>query len=125
EGHQRHTTIVGAGTPAPPAPPGRTVGSAVMDAGSARTDGHEEAGRPRGPGGGRLVLAATPLGNARDASPRLCAALAEADVVAAEDTRRTRALAAALEVTIGGRVVSFYDQVESARIPSLVDAVAA
>lgn len=87
-----------------------------MDRGSAITDG--------GSCGGRLVLAATPLGNAGDASPRLRAALAEADVVAAEDTRRTRALAAALEVAIGGRIVSFYDQVESARIPALVDAVA-
>ncbi len=75
-------------------------------------------------GDGLLMLAATPLGDVRDASPRLREALATADVVAAEDTRRTRALAASLEVTIGGRVVSFYDQVESARLPALVEAVA-
>ncbi len=86
-------------------------------------DAHEQAAQDRGAAGGRLVLAATPLGNARDASPRLRAALAEAGVVAAEDTRRTRALAAALDVAIGGRIVSFYDQVESARIPALVEAV--
>jgi len=71
-------------------------------------------------GSGRLVLAATPLGDVRDASPRLVEALATADVVAAEDTRRLRALAAALGVTLSGRVVSFYDAVESARLPGLL-----
>jgi 16S rRNA (cytidine1402-2'-O)-methyltransferase len=69
---------------------------------------------------GRLVLAATPLGDARDASPRLVAALATADVVAAEDTRRLRALAAALDVTVRGRIVSHYDAVEAARLPGLL-----
>ncbi|MFZ2178402.1 MAG: 16S rRNA (cytidine(1402)-2'-O)-methyltransferase [Rhodococcus sp. (in: high G+C Gram-positive bacteria)] len=74
---------------------------------------------------GRLVLAATPMGNVGDASPRLRTALATADVVAAEDTRRTKALASALDVTITGKVVSFYDQVEVARLPALVADVAA
>ena len=74
--------------------------------------------------GGCLVLAATPLGNIGDASARLRTALETADVVAAEDTRRTRSLASALGVQIGGRVISFYDQVEAARLPGLVEAVA-
>ncbi|MBB4911190.1 16S rRNA (cytidine(1402)-2'-O)-methyltransferase [Actinophytocola algeriensis] len=72
---------------------------------------------------GRLVLAATPLGDSRDASPRLVEALTSADVIAAEDTRRTRALASALGATPGGRVVSFYDAVETSRIGGLVAAV--
>jgi 16S rRNA (cytidine1402-2'-O)-methyltransferase len=72
---------------------------------------------------GRLVLAATPLGDVRDASPRLASALAEADVVAAEDTRRFRSLATALGVTPRGRVVSFYEDVESARLPKLLEAL--
>ena len=72
---------------------------------------------------GALVLAATPLGNCRDGSSRLVAALGSADVVAAEDTRRLRALAAALGVTVTGRVVSHYEAVETARIPALLDAV--
>ena len=42
--------------------------------------------------GGRIVFAATPLGNPLDASIRLIDALGSADVIAAEDTRRTRAL---------------------------------
>ncbi|WP_375296031.1 16S rRNA (cytidine(1402)-2'-O)-methyltransferase [Saccharothrix sp.] len=74
-------------------------------------------------GSGRLVLAATPLGDVRDASPRLVDALATADVVAAEDTRRLRALAAALDVEVGGRVVSFYDQVETSRLPGLLESL--
>jgi 16S rRNA (cytidine1402-2'-O)-methyltransferase len=72
---------------------------------------------------GRLVLAATPLGDARDASARLVEALTTADVVAAEDTRKTRALAAALGATLTGRVVSFYDAVETSRLGGLVAAV--
>jgi 16S rRNA (cytidine1402-2'-O)-methyltransferase len=71
---------------------------------------------------GKLVLAATPLGDSRDASPRLVEALSTADVIAAEDTRRTRSLAAALGAT-PGKVVSFYDAVETSRIGGLVAAV--
>ncbi|MFJ6669791.1 16S rRNA (cytidine(1402)-2'-O)-methyltransferase [Actinosynnema sp. NPDC091369] len=74
-------------------------------------------------GSGRLVLAATPLGDVRDASPRLVEALGTADVIAAEDTRRLRSLASALGVTPSGRVVSFYDQVETARLPGLLEAL--
>ncbi len=71
-------------------------------------------------GGGRLLLGATPLGQPSDASARLVSALATADVVAAEDTRRVRTLAIALGVRIAARVVSFFDQNEAARVPALV-----
>lgn len=74
---------------------------------------------------GALVLAATPMGRYDDASPRLVEALRTADIVAAEDTRRARALAAGLEVTIAGELISYYDQVEAARTPRLVEAIAA
>jgi len=67
-----------------------------------------------------LLVAATPIGNPADASDRLREALASADVVAAEDTRRVRRLAAALGITIAGRVVSYYDAVERARTESLL-----
>lgn len=76
-----------------------------------------------GNGSGRLVLAATPLGDARDASVRLADALGTADIVAAEDTRRLRALATALGVSQAGRVVSYYDSVEATRTPALLDAL--
>jgi 16S rRNA (cytidine1402-2'-O)-methyltransferase len=70
---------------------------------------------------GVLLLAATPLGNPQDASARLRSALATADVVAAEDTRRLTRLASALDVSVTGTVVSFYEDVERARIPRLLD----
>lgn len=74
---------------------------------------------------GRVVLAATPIGNPGDASDRLRQVLETADVVAAEDTRRLRTLAAALEVTIGGRVMSFYEHNEAGRVPQLLERVRA
>jgi 16S rRNA (cytidine1402-2'-O)-methyltransferase len=74
---------------------------------------------------GRLLLGGSPLGQPGDASKRFTDALARADVVAAEDTRRIRALAQSLGVTISGRVVSLFDQNETARVPSLVADIAA
>ena len=75
--------------------------------------------------GGVLVLAATPIGRVEDAPPRLARELAEADVVAAEDTRRLKRLAADLGVTVGGRVVSYFEGNEAARTAGLVDALEA
>ena len=71
-------------------------------------------------GRGVLVLAATPIGRVADASSRLAEELAGADVVAAEDTRRLRRLAADLGVVIGGRVVSHFDGNETTRAADLV-----
>lgn len=73
---------------------------------------------------GTLVLAATPIGNTDDASPRLRRLLADADVVAAEDTRRVQALAARLGVRIGGRVLAVHDHNEAARADDLLGVVA-
>ena len=74
---------------------------------------------------GILLVAATPLGNVGDASARLRDALASADVVAAEDTRKARRLAADLGVRIGGKVISHYDAVESERAQVIAGHVAA
>ena len=74
---------------------------------------------------GILLVAATPLGNVGDASARLRDALANADVVAAEDTRKARRLAADLGVRIGGKVISHYDAVESERAQVIAEHVAA
>jgi 16S rRNA (cytidine1402-2'-O)-methyltransferase len=68
-----------------------------------------------------LVLAATPIGRASDASPRLAEELARADVIAAEDTRRLARLAAELGVDVKGRVTSYFEGNESARTPRLVE----
>jgi len=70
---------------------------------------------------GRVILAATPLGNVGDASSRLSQALASVDIVAAEDTRRVRRLAQDLQISIGGRLTSFFDGNERSRVPTLLD----
>ena len=62
-----------------------------------------------------LTLAATPLGNPGDASLRLKEAIASAEVIAAEDSRRFHRLAADLGVTFTARVISFFDGNETAR----------
>ncbi|WP_408631957.1 16S rRNA (cytidine(1402)-2'-O)-methyltransferase [Micromonospora palythoicola] len=70
---------------------------------------------------GRLILLGAPLGNPADASSRLRDTLAAADVVAAEDTRRLNRLARDLDVTIAGRIVSYFEGNEERRTPELVD----
>jgi 16S rRNA (cytidine1402-2'-O)-methyltransferase len=72
-----------------------------------------------------LVLAATPIGDPDDASPRLRRALETADVIAAEDTRRLHRLAAALGVTITAKLVAVFDAAERGRAAGLLDEVEA
>ena len=67
------------------------------------------------PAVGTLILAAAPIGRLEDASRRFAAELAAAPVIAAEDTRRLRRLAARLDVELTGRLVSYYDAVEAER----------
>jgi len=69
---------------------------------------------------GTLVLAATPIGDPRDAAPRLAEELLGADVIAAEDTRRLRRLLGNLGVEPRGKVVSYHEHNEAARTPDLV-----
>ena len=65
---------------------------------------------------GTLIVAAAPLGQPADASPRLAGALAAAGIVAAEDTRRALRLARELGVKITGRLISYYNAVEQDRV---------
>jgi 16S rRNA (cytidine1402-2'-O)-methyltransferase len=81
----------------------------------------QETDDPAGPG--VLVLAGTPIGDVADASPRLRAELAGADVIAAEDTRRFRALLQRMGVSTTARVVSYFEGNEAARTPELVEAL--
>lgn len=62
-----------------------------------------------------LTLAATPLGNPGDASPRLKQAIIDAEVIAAEDSRRFHRLASDLGLIFTARIISFFDGNESAR----------
>ena len=70
---------------------------------------------------GTLTVAAVPIGRPGDASPLLAQALAEAPLVAAEDTRRLRRLAATLGVEVTGRVISYWNAVERQRSDQLLD----
>ena len=72
---------------------------------------------------GRLVLVATPIGNLGDLSPRAVEALATADVVAAEDTRRTRALLTHAGVPAAGRLRAVHEHNEQESASWVVDAV--
>jgi 16S rRNA (cytidine1402-2'-O)-methyltransferase len=72
---------------------------------------------------GRLVLGGAPLGQPGDVGPRLRTAMATADVLAVEDTRRLHRLAADLEVQLSGRVVTFHESVERSRLPGLLAAL--
>ena len=70
------------------------------------------------------MLGGTPLGQPGDVGPRLRRAMADADVLAVEDTRRLHRLAADLGVTLTGRVVTFHESVERSRLPGLLAALA-
>jgi 16S rRNA (cytidine1402-2'-O)-methyltransferase len=72
-----------------------------------------------------LVLAGAPIGRAADASARLREELAGAEVIAAEDTRRLQRLCKDLDVTLGGRVLSYFEGNETRRTPELLDALRA
>ncbi|MBR4399682.1 MAG: 16S rRNA (cytidine(1402)-2'-O)-methyltransferase [Aeriscardovia sp.] len=63
-------------------------------------------------GEGVLTLVASPLGNDLDLSPRAKREIEEADLIAAEDTRRFWDLCRREGIRPRGRVVSYYDQVE-------------
>jgi 16S rRNA (cytidine1402-2'-O)-methyltransferase len=76
--------------------------------------------RPRDPEQGTLTIAAVPIGQPGDASARLISALQTSGLIAAEDTRRVRRLAAALGIQLAGRLLSYYDDIEARRVPALL-----
>jgi 16S rRNA (cytidine1402-2'-O)-methyltransferase len=67
---------------------------------------------------GRLVICPTPIGNLEDVTLRVLSSLRDADVVACEDTRRTRVLLDRYGVR--GKLVSYHDHNERARSTELV-----
>lgn len=68
-----------------------------------------------------LWLAATPIGNLGDASPRLREALASADAIAAEDTRHTAQLLRLLEIEHRPELIALHDHNERDRAALIVD----
>jgi len=72
---------------------------------------------------GALVLVATPIGNLGDLSPRAVEVLRTADVIAAEDTRRTRALLTHAGIPGGRKLVAVHEHNERARAAELVERI--
>jgi 16S rRNA (cytidine1402-2'-O)-methyltransferase len=70
---------------------------------------------------GRLVVCPTPIGNLEDVTLRVLSSLREADIVACEDTRRTRVLLDRYGVK--ARLKSYQEHNESQRAPELVEAM--
>jgi 16S rRNA (cytidine1402-2'-O)-methyltransferase len=70
-----------------------------------------------------VVLVGTPIGNLGDISARAIEALTTADVIAAEDTRRTRPMLTALGIPSGGRLVSFHGPHEAELAAKLVERI--
>jgi 16S rRNA (cytidine1402-2'-O)-methyltransferase len=68
---------------------------------------------------GRLVVCPTPIGNLEDVTLRVLSALRDADLVACEDTRRTRVLLGRYGVK--GRLISYHEHNERARAAELVE----
>ena len=71
---------------------------------------------------GAITLAATPIGNMGDLTDRLRRALATADIIAAEDTRRLRALVQRAGIRVVASLVSFHEHNERDRAAQLVSA---
>jgi 16S rRNA (cytidine1402-2'-O)-methyltransferase len=69
-------------------------------------------------GRGRLQVVATPIGNLADLSARARAALEQADLIAAEDTRHTGALLKS--AGISRPLLSLHEHNESRRVPELL-----
>jgi 16S rRNA (cytidine1402-2'-O)-methyltransferase len=72
---------------------------------------------------GRLQVVATPIGNLRDLSERARQALAEADLIAAEDTRHTLGMLQAMGISTP--MVSLHAYNEGQRVPDLLERLAA
>jgi 16S rRNA (cytidine1402-2'-O)-methyltransferase len=70
-----------------------------------------------------LAVCATPIGNLEDVTPRVLAELREADVVLAEDTRRTRILLD--RHGISARLVSYHEHNEASRVAELLPRLSA
>lgn len=68
-----------------------------------------------------LILAATPIGNLSDASPRLVEHLVSSKFIAAEDTRSLLKLANALGIKLNARLFSLHEHNENERIAQILE----
>jgi 16S rRNA (cytidine1402-2'-O)-methyltransferase len=71
---------------------------------------------------GKLFVVATPIGNLDDLTPRAREVLASADVIAAEDTRRTRGLLS--RIGVEARLIAYHEHNERERVAELLERLA-
>jgi 16S rRNA (cytidine1402-2'-O)-methyltransferase len=71
---------------------------------------------------GKLYVVATPIGNLDDLTPRAREVLATADVIAAEDTRRTRGLLS--RIGVEAKLIAYHEHNERERVPQLLERLA-
>lgn len=71
---------------------------------------------------GKLYVVGTPIGNLDDLTPRAREVLAAADVIAAEDTRRTRGLLS--RIGVEARLIAYHEHNEEKRTAELLERVA-
>ena len=72
-----------------------------------------------------VILAGTPIGDTASASPRLVQTLQDAQVIAAEDTRRLTDLLHRLQISTSARIVSYFEGNEAARTQELLEVLLA
>jgi 16S rRNA (cytidine1402-2'-O)-methyltransferase len=68
-----------------------------------------------------LILAATPIGNLADASPRLVEAMTQSKFIAAEDTRSLLKLANSLGIKLNARLFSLHEHNEGDRLSQILE----
>src|ERR1700674_3965423 len=83
---------------------------------SARSNKHTEPG-------GLLYVVATPIGNPDDISARAIRTLADADLIACEDTRRTGQMLASHQIRTP--TISYFEHNEERRVPEMIERLGA
>ncbi len=77
---------------------------------------HDKTGSPLG----TLYVVATPIGNLRDIAPRALEVLAQADLIACEDTRHTAQLLTAHGISARAPLISYFEHNEEVRAAELM-----
>jgi 16S rRNA (cytidine1402-2'-O)-methyltransferase len=93
-------------------------GARAGAAGRGRGPSHERTCEAARVSAGRLIVCPTPIGNLEDITLRVLSALREADLVACEDTRRTKVLLD--RYGVGAKLVSYHEHNEAQRATELV-----